>query len=115
MKAMYLMFFIASLFITETKTTDISIQPNIEQSKVEEAENTLPWHLIAAGSGLVGLIITFVPYLSLTGVLLCGFAIVAGIIGRRKKLNKRLSNLGILLGSLGLVVLLGVIGLVLFF
>ena len=115
MKAMYFIFFLASLFITENKTIDTSMQPTIEQSNIEEDENTLPWHIIAAGSGLVGLIITFVPYLSLVGVLLCGFAIVAGIIGRRKKLNKRLSNLGILLGSLGLVVLLGVIGLVLFF
>jgi len=87
----------------------------MEQSREQETENTLPWDIIATSTGAVGLIITFVPYLSLIGVLLCGFAIVAGIFGRKKKLNKRLSTLGILLGSLGLTALLVVIGLITFF
>ena len=87
----------------------------MKQIKEQEAEKTLPWDIIATSAGAVGLIITFVPYLSLIGIFLCAFAIVAGIFGHKKKLNKRLSNLGISLGSLGLAALLGVITLMTFF
>ena len=87
----------------------------MELTKEQEAKQTLPWDKLATSAGAVGLIITFVPYLSLFGILLCGFAIVTGIVGRKKKLNKRLSNLGICLGSLGLAALLGVIALIIFF
>jgi len=87
----------------------------MEYTKEQETEKTLPWDTIATIAGAVGLILTFVPYWSLVGILLCGFAIVAGIVGRKKKLNKRLANLGILLGSLGLAALLGVIALMTFF
>ena len=83
--------------------------------KEQEAEKTLPWDKIATSAGAVGLIITFMPYLSLIGILLCGFAILAGIFGRKKKLNKWFSYLGILLGSIGLAALLGVIALITFF
>ena len=78
-------------------------------------EKTLPWDKIATSTGAVGLIITFVPYLSLIGIMLCSCAIVAGIFGHKKKLNKRFSNLGILLGIIGLATLLGVITLMTFF
>ena len=87
----------------------------MEQTKKQKAKKTLPWDIIATSAGAVGLISTFVPYWSLIGILLCGFAIVAGIFGRKKKLNKRLSMLGILLGSLGLAALLCVIVLMNFF
>ena len=87
----------------------------VKETKGQEVEKTLPWDKMATSAGAVGLIITFVPHWNLIGILLCGFAIVAGIFGRKKKLNKRLSNLGILLGSLGLAALLGVIALMTFF
>ena len=83
--------------------------------KEQEAEKTLAWDKMATSAGGVGLILTFVPYWSLIGILLCGFAILAGIFGRKKKRNKRLAILGILLGSLGLAALLGVIALMTFF
>ena len=99
---------------TKIYVNDRFSDETMELTKKQEVEKTLPWDKLATSTGTVGLIITFVPYLSLIGILLCGFAIVAGIVGRKKKLNIRFSNLGICLGSVGLAALLVVIALITF-
>jgi hypothetical protein len=115
MKGLFLILFISTIVTTNSQAVSLTIQPTITYEIEQEEEKALPWGKIAASAGIVGVIMTFVPYLSIVGILLCGFALVAGIIGRKKRRNKRFATIGIWLGSLGLTAFLTVIGLIVFF
>lgn len=78
-------------------------------------DRNIPWALISAGSGVLGLILAFTPYLSVLGVLLGAAAVVFSILAFRKKRRKRWAWLGMITGGLTVLAFLGVVGLIAFF
>jgi cytochrome bd-type quinol oxidase subunit 2 len=81
----------------------------------QHTEKNIQWDIISAATGGAGLIMAFVPYLSILGIGLCVVGLVLGFIAKRKKQRKRWYRIGIFCGSLGIVALLGVLGLMAFF
>jgi hypothetical protein len=115
MRSILFTILISFLFTTNSEAISIAISPTIENPTEQETEKSLPWDIISISLGIIGLVLTFIPYLSIFGLLLCAIAILTGFIGRKKNIKKRLSNVGILLGSIGLIALITVIGLIRFF
>lgn len=75
----------------------------------------IPWAYLSAASGVVGLILAFVPYLSLLGILLGAAAVVFSLLAFRKKQRKRWAWLGMITGGLTVLAFVGVLGLLAFF
>lgn len=109
------------LLLTITISLFLSLQVTTVQAYTmmptnsQHTEKNIQWDIISAASGASGLVLAFVPYLSILGIGLCVVALVLGIIAKRKKQRKRWYRIGIICGSLGIVALLGVLGLMTFF
>ena len=108
--------FVILLFLSTTTiySQSIIIMPN-QTKQVETQTREIPWDIISATTGAVGLALTFIPYFSIIGLIFSGIAIFAGIISRRKKQKKILAKLGIIFGGLSFLALLGVMALMAFF
>lgn len=110
--------FIFTLLLFLSTTTiysqSVIIMPN-QPKQVETQTRQIPWDIIATTTGAIGLVLTFIPYFSIIGLILSGIAIFAGIKSRRKKQKKILANLGIVLGGLSFLALFGVMALMAFF
>jgi len=91
-------------------------QPSIIMpTSTNQTEKKIQWDVISAATGASGLIMAFLPYVSIIGIGFCAIALVLGIIAKRKKQRKLWYRIGIICGSLGVVALLGVLGLMTFF
>ena len=91
-------------------TNPISVN---EEHKTMDSE--LRWDIMSATSGIAGLVLIFMPYISIIGLLFCIASIVLGFKARKKKQKKLWIRLGFFSGGLGLLAFLGVLGLILFF
>ncbi|MEM7656410.1 MAG: hypothetical protein AAF399_09810 [Bacteroidota bacterium] len=80
-----------------------------------EQTTNFRWDLLAAGSGVLGLVLAFVPVVSLIGVGLGIVAVGASILAFRKQQRKRWAWLGMITGGLTMLAFLSVIGLIAFF
>lgn len=69
----------------------------------------------AAAAGLAGLVLMWLPYVSLLGLILLLTGLASGIWLRRKGHKNLYTRLAVLSGILGLIGFLGVAGLLLFF
>ena len=92
-------------------------QPTDERIKVVDEEPEYDyWGYIAAGAGILGLLLITLPYVSIIGLILGAGALVTGIFFRKRiKRRKWLATVGIVAGALCLGLFSAVVGLVLFF
>ncbi|MFK7947386.1 MAG: hypothetical protein AB8G11_07350 [Saprospiraceae bacterium] len=95
--------------------TCMKLQTNNFQQKENDEPKTIRYDYLSAGSGVLGLILAFIPFLSIIGILLGVAAVILGIIAFRKKQKSRWSWIGLIAGGLTILAFLGVIGLILFF
>ncbi len=106
---------IISIFILMWLNTSYGINPISENYELTSEASAFQWDLLAAISGIAGLLLIFLPYVSILGLLLCVLSFVFGIKARRKGGRKLWIWLGFVSGGLGLLAFLGVVGLILFF
>lgn len=71
--------------------------------------------LLALFAGIVGLLLLFLPYVSVAGLILCIAAIVLSIIAKKKNQRKLWRRLGWITGSIGVLSFLAVLALVTFY
>lgn len=112
------------LLLTLSMTLQITAATNeyylpMKQSNIQENQNdepkTIRWDYLSAGSGILGLALAFIPFLSIIGILLSIAAIAFSIMAFRKKQKNKWSWIGLIAGGLTVLVFLGVIGLMTFF
>lgn len=88
---------------------NISIKPK------HANKQSIRWDYFSGISGAVGLIMAFIPYLSLFGVLSSTIAVGFSILAFQKKQKSPWVWLGLITSSLTLLALFIVLGLVIFF
>lgn len=116
MKYIFLLFsLLATLQLSAATHTFTPIKKQIKMEEAFDDAKTIRYDYLSAGSGILGLVLAFMPFLSIVGVILGIAAIVFSIIAFRKKQKSRWLWLGLIAGSLTILAFLGVIGLVLFF
>lgn len=110
-------FLLLSLSMTlQMSAVSSAFMPMEQQTYTEQNdEKTIRYDYLSAGSGVLGLALAFVPFLSIVGIILGVAAIVFSIIAFRKKQKSRWAWIGLIAGGLTIVAFLGVIGLILFF
>jgi len=69
-------------------------------------QDNIRWDYLSATIGILGLIFSFIPYLSLGGIVMGLSAIFLGIKAIKSKQNKFRAGLGILSGSLSILSLI---------
>ena len=105
--------FLILFTLTFTQPT-FAVQQELKMESVSE-DNQFPVDKIAFLSGVTGLVLLFTPYVSFVGLILCLVAVILGILSRKTSRRKIWRRLAIITGSLGLVLLLGIVGLIAFF
>ncbi|MEM8887460.1 MAG: hypothetical protein AAGD28_05695 [Bacteroidota bacterium] len=80
-----------------------------------QRRDNIPWDFLSAFTGILGLILSFIPYLSLGGIIMGLLAIFLGIKAFRSKQKKFLAGLGMLAGSLSILSLILILLLLIFF
>jgi hypothetical protein len=112
----FLLLILTVLSLSASRQNQLIVEKeSTSQSKYHEGEDEIRWDYFSAISGVVGLGIAFIPYLSLIGVLLGVSAVVFSILAFRKKQKKRWALLGMITGGLTILALFTVIGLITFF
>lgn len=101
------------MFMDTTKS--YAVNPSGRNIELLAEDTTMQWDVLAATSGIVGLALIFLPYVSIVGLLLCITSIILGVKAKRKGQRKLWIWLGFLSGGLGLLTFLGVLGLIFFF
>lgn len=112
----YIILLLSLSMTLQMSAVSIAFKPMEQQTYTEQNdEKTIRYDYLSAGSGVLGLVLAFVPFLSIVGILLGLAAVVLSIIAFRKKQKSRWAWIGLITGSLTIAAFLGIIGLILFF
>lgn len=115
MKYIFLLISLTMTLQLSAVNIDYSVVPQIAMKQIKKVPKEIRYDYLAATSGILGLALVFLPIVSIVGILLGLGAIVFSIIAFKKQQKSRWRWIGLVAGSLTLIVFLGVVGLLLFF
>ena len=115
MKYIFLLLSFTITLQTSAVCTATSFEQQVFTEKKVKDNNGIRYDYLAGASGILGIALIFLPYLSLIGLILGVAAVVFSWVAFRKKQKSRWSWIGLIAGGLTIVALLGVLGIIIFF
>lgn len=115
MKYLFLLWSFTITLQASAVCTAASFEQQVVTEKRVKDDKVIRYDYLSAGSGILGIALIFLPYLSLIGLILGVAAVVFSWIAFRKKQKSRWSWIGLIAGGLTVVALLGVLGVIIFF